>query len=62
MQAELQALQPQLVRTVAEVEKLMASIAREKKDVVEPKAAIVKVCLCFCCVCHITRCEVARVG
>ncbi|GLC47993.1 hypothetical protein PLESTB_000047400 [Pleodorina starrii] len=42
MQAELQALQPQLVRTVAEVESLMGVIAREKADVVEPKAAIVK--------------------
>jgi len=42
MQAELQALQPQLVRTVAEVEQLMGNIAREKKEVVEPKAAIVK--------------------
>ncbi len=37
MQAELQALQPQLVRTVAEVESLMAVIAREKAEVVEPK-------------------------
>lgn len=43
MQAELRALQPQLVRTVAEVEKLMETIAREKKEVVEPKAAVVKV-------------------
>ncbi len=43
MQAELRALQPQLVKTVKEVEVLMANIAREKKDVVEPKAAIVKV-------------------
>ena len=37
MQASLQALQPQLVRTVAEVESLMGVIAREKAEVVEPK-------------------------
>lgn len=42
MQQELRALQPQLVKTVAEVEELMGNIAREKKEVVEPKAAIVK--------------------
>ncbi|GFH22159.1 uncharacterized protein HaLaN_19578 [Haematococcus lacustris] len=42
MQSELRALQPQLVRTVAEVEQLMVTIAREKAEVVEPKAAIVK--------------------
>lgn len=36
-QAELQALQPQLVRTVGEVESLMRVIAREKEEVVEPK-------------------------
>lgn len=43
MQAELKALQPQLVATVGEVETLMAHIEREKRDVVEPKAMIVKV-------------------
>jgi hypothetical protein len=31
MQAELQAMQPQLVSTVAEVEALMARIAHDKK-------------------------------
>jgi hypothetical protein len=31
MQAELQAMQPQLVQTVAEVEALMARIAHDKK-------------------------------
>eukprot|EP00955_Chlamydomonas_euryale_P034508 349803-Chlamydomonas_euryale.AAC.1 len=43
MQAELVALQPQLIKTVGEVEALMARISVEKRDVVEPKAAIVKV-------------------
>jgi dynein heavy chain len=43
MQGELRALQPQLVKTVKEVEVLMANVAREKLEVVEPKAAIVKV-------------------
>jgi hypothetical protein len=43
MQAELRALQPQLVRTVAEVEELMKTIAKEKAEVVEPKAAVVNV-------------------
>lgn len=38
MQEELTALQPQLVATVAEVEALMARVAAEKRDVVEPKA------------------------
>ena len=42
VQVELKALQPQLVKTVAEVEQLMIDIAREKTQVVEPKAAIVK--------------------
>eukprot|EP00798_Chlamydomonas_sp_ICE-L_P012762 gene12762-16013_t len=40
-QVELKALQPQLVKTVGEVGVLMESIAKEKKEVVEPKAAIV---------------------
>jgi hypothetical protein len=43
MQGELRALQPQLVRTVAEVEELMKTIAKEKAEVVEPKAAVVNV-------------------
>jgi dynein heavy chain, axonemal len=38
MQAELTALQPLLVRSVAEAETLIARIAREKCDVVQPKA------------------------
>jgi dynein heavy chain len=37
MQAELVALQPQLVKTVAEVEQLMIKISTEKAEVVEPK-------------------------
>ncbi|KAI8468854.1 MAG: dynein heavy chain 8 [Monoraphidium minutum] len=41
MQAELVALQPQLVATVAEVEGLMGRIAHDKKHEVEPKAAVV---------------------
>lgn len=40
MQEELTALQPQLVKTVAEVEELMARIAKEKAEVVEPKAEV----------------------
>jgi cell division protein FtsB len=43
MQAELQSLQPQLVRTVADVEQLLAGIAHEKRELVEPKAAAIKV-------------------
>jgi hypothetical protein len=37
MQAELVALQPQLIKTVGEVEVLMEKITVEKRDVVEPK-------------------------
>lgn len=37
MQSELVALQPQLVKTVGEVEQLMAKISKEKAEVVEPK-------------------------
>jgi hypothetical protein len=40
VQAELTELQPQLVTTVGEVEALMARVAAEKRDVVEPKAAV----------------------
>lgn len=40
MQEELTALQPQLVKTVAEVEELMERIAKEKSEVVEPKAEV----------------------
>ena len=43
MKAELVALQPQLVTTVAEVEELMERVAKEKAEVVEPQAAAVKV-------------------
>lgn len=43
MQAELVALQPQLIKTVGEVEVLMQKISVEKREVVEPKAAVVKV-------------------
>ena len=42
MQAQLQALQPQLVKKVAQTEALMEKISVEKRTVVEPKAAIVK--------------------
>lgn len=42
MKAELVALQPQLGTTVADVEALMAKVAREKAEVVEPQAAAVK--------------------
>ncbi|KAK9828903.1 hypothetical protein WJX72_002692 [[Myrmecia] bisecta] len=42
MQKELQELQPQLIKTVGEVEELMKRIDREKVEVVEPKAAAVK--------------------
>lgn len=42
MQVDLKALQPQLVATVGDVEKLMARIAHQKKNEVEPKAAIVR--------------------
>ena len=37
MQSELVALQPQLVKTVGEVEQLMEKISKEKSEVVEPK-------------------------
>ena len=37
MQTELVALQPQLVKTVGEVEELMIKISKEKLEVVEPK-------------------------
>lgn len=48
MQDELTALQPQLVKTVGEVEGLMFRIGKEKAEVVEPKA---KVVLCLDCRC-----------
>jgi dynein heavy chain, axonemal len=41
MQNELTALRPNLVRTVEETERLMATVQREKTEVVEPKKAIV---------------------
>lgn len=40
MQDELTALQPQLVKTVGEVEELMVRIGKEKAEVVEPKAEV----------------------
>lgn len=39
----MQNLQPQLIKTVGEVEALMVRIAKEKADVVQPKAAAVAV-------------------
>ncbi|DBA76763.1 TPA: hypothetical protein ACH3X2_008790 [Trebouxia sp. C0005] len=43
MQQELRNLQPQLIKTVGEVEALMVRIAKEKAEVVQPKAAAVAV-------------------
>lgn len=40
---DMQNLQPQLIKTVGEVEALMLRIAKEKADVVQPKAAAVAV-------------------
>lgn len=45
MQNELTDLQPQLVKTVGEVEELMVRIGKEKAEVVEPKA---EVCFSSC--------------
>ena len=39
----MQDLQPQLIKTVGEVEALMLRIAKEKAEVVQPKAAAVAV-------------------
>ena len=39
----MQNLQPQLIKTVGEVEALMVRIAKEKAEVVQPKAAAVAV-------------------
>lgn len=39
----VQDLQPQLIKTVGEVEALMVRIAKEKAEVVQPKAAAVAV-------------------
>ncbi|GFR52768.1 hypothetical protein Agub_g15379 [Astrephomene gubernaculifera] len=41
MQDELTALKPVLIRTVEETERLMATVSKEKTEVVEPKKAIV---------------------
>lgn len=41
MQAELEALRPQLIEKAEETEKLMADVEHERKTVVEPKAAAV---------------------
>ncbi|KAF5830265.1 dynein heavy chain, N-terminal region 2-domain-containing protein [Dunaliella salina] len=43
MQQELTDLQPKLIDTVAETERLMATVQKEKTEVVEPKKAIVDV-------------------
>eukprot|EP00803_Ostreobium_quekettii_P003694 evm.model.scf_198.7 EVM.evm.TU.scf_198.7 scf_198:70733-88803(+) len=43
MQEELTALKPSLVKTVADTEKLMATVEKEKTEVVEPKKAVVDV-------------------
>lgn len=40
---DVQDLQPQLIKTVVEVEALMVRIAKEKAEVVQPKAAAVAV-------------------
>ncbi|GIL57271.1 hypothetical protein Vafri_12526 [Volvox africanus] len=41
MQDELTALKPVLIKTVEETERLMATVSKEKTEVVEPKKAIV---------------------
>ena len=41
MQKELEELQPNLIKTVAETEALMAKVSKEKTEVVEPKKSIV---------------------
>lgn len=41
MQTELEALRPNLIKTVAETESLMAQVSKEKLEVVEPKKAVV---------------------
>eukprot|EP00955_Chlamydomonas_euryale_P029584 311781-Chlamydomonas_euryale.AAC.1 len=41
MQDELTALKPTLIKTVAETEALLATVAKEKTEVVEPKKAVV---------------------
>jgi hypothetical protein len=41
MKKELEALQPSLIKTVAETEALMAQVSKEKTEVVEPKKAVV---------------------
>jgi len=43
MQNELTDLKPKLINTVAETERLMATVQKEKTEVVEPKKAIVDV-------------------
>ena len=43
MRGDVQDLQPQLIKTVGEVEALMVRIAKEKAEVVQPKAAAVAV-------------------
>ena len=41
MQVELEELRPNLIKTVADTEALMAQVSKEKLEVVEPKKAIV---------------------
>ncbi|KXZ49087.1 hypothetical protein GPECTOR_23g2 [Gonium pectorale] len=43
MQDELTALKPVLIKTVEETERLMATVSKEKTEVVEPKKAIVDI-------------------
>ena len=43
MQEELTALKPELIKTVAETEELMAKVQKEKAEVVEPKKAAVDI-------------------
>ena len=43
MQDELTALKPELIKTVAETEELMAKVQKEKAEVVEPKKAAVDI-------------------
>ena len=60
--AFLQDLQPQLIKTVGEVEALMVRIAKEKAEVVQPKAAAVAVdeAAAQAKVCSATRCTAER--
>jgi dynein heavy chain len=48
MQDELTALRPNLIKTVAETEDLMARVSKEKSEVVEPKKAQVDIEVGWC--------------